>query len=259
MGYIYCITNKVNNKKYIGQTTGSYKNRFQQHMTKKYKEKKYKPIITKAVEKYGRENFCVDVLEKCENNLLDEKEIYWISKLNTFEDGYNQTQGGQGGKKISLKNKKKIEKTFLKTFDIPKTAQILGKEKSTIREHLKNMGYSTRDIQIYKNVEKLEKYIFIKEIYEKEKNIRKTAKIVGMERRSVSRILKKVGIKTKSFEELSKETKSVLKLDPKTKCVLKEYASLKEASKDVGIHYTSISHVCDDENKKAGGFFWKTS
>ena len=44
----------------------------------------------------GVDNFYIEILELCEYNKLDEKEIYWISFYNTYHYGYNMTPGGQG-------------------------------------------------------------------------------------------------------------------------------------------------------------------
>lgn len=37
----------------------------------------------------GIENFIFEIIEECPKELLNEKEIYWINKLNTLENGYN--------------------------------------------------------------------------------------------------------------------------------------------------------------------------
>ena len=52
-GYIYLITNKINNKKYIGQTTRTIKIRISDHFSNLYKNY----AITNAIKKYGKENF----------------------------------------------------------------------------------------------------------------------------------------------------------------------------------------------------------
>ena len=49
--------------------------------------------------KYGYENFIPSLIEECDDNLLDEREIYWIAFYNTTDKnlGYNMTIGGGGG------------------------------------------------------------------------------------------------------------------------------------------------------------------
>ena len=98
MGYIYCITNKLNNKKYIGKTLNTVEYRWKEHL-KDYKRRKYeKRALYDAMNKYGIENFIIEGLEKVEDESnLSEREIYWIQELQTYgRNGYNATKGGDG-------------------------------------------------------------------------------------------------------------------------------------------------------------------
>lgn len=94
MGYIYLITNKINQKKYVGQTSYSIEERFNQHIkvSLKYKER---PLY-RAFNKYGISNFIIEQIEECPNSDLIKREQYWINKLDTFHNGYNATLGGEG-------------------------------------------------------------------------------------------------------------------------------------------------------------------
>lgn len=111
MGFIYKITNKINNKIYIGQTTKTIEERFAAHIQKaKNHTNRY---LYDAMNYYGYENFIVEKIEECDNSLLDEKEIYWIAfyKSNQKEFGYNMTAGGGGGDTwTNNPNKKEISK-----------------------------------------------------------------------------------------------------------------------------------------------------
>lgn len=96
MGYIYKITNKLNNKCYIGKTERTIEERWQEHC-RPSRQKLNLPLY-KAFAKYGIENFTVEEIEQCDTSLLDEREIYWISYFNSYgENGYNCTGGGEGG------------------------------------------------------------------------------------------------------------------------------------------------------------------
>ena len=90
-GVIYVITNLLTGMKYVGQTTRSVKERFGEHMKSDY-------LIGRAIRYYGVENFTVEVIEECETlDQLNEREIFWIAKLNTkHPHGYNMTDGGEG-------------------------------------------------------------------------------------------------------------------------------------------------------------------
>lgn len=74
---IYCITNKINNKQYIGQSV-DIKKRFREHcFSARHPENKdYNMPIHLAMAKYGIENFQIEILELCNRDKLNEKEIY---------------------------------------------------------------------------------------------------------------------------------------------------------------------------------------
>ena len=92
MGFIYKITNKMNGKNYIGQTTRAIEQRWKEHL----REKNDYPIH-KAIKKYGESNFTVTMIEECTNEKLNEREIYWIKYYDSYNGhkGYNATRGGQ--------------------------------------------------------------------------------------------------------------------------------------------------------------------
>ena len=96
MPYIYKITNKVNGKLYVGQTSLSLEERFKQHLQDSKKENIQHRPLYKAMQKYGPENFTIELLEETDNP--NEREMYWIDKLDTYhsKNGYNASLGGEG-------------------------------------------------------------------------------------------------------------------------------------------------------------------
>jgi group I intron endonuclease len=101
---IYKIENKINHKKYIGYTTHTLEWRWKRHLNVAYNpnSKDYNEVFKRAIRKYGKENFELSIIEKCDTiEELKEKEVYWIAKYNTYIGnkqswGYNSTKGGDG-------------------------------------------------------------------------------------------------------------------------------------------------------------------
>lgn len=118
IGTIYKLTSP-SNKVYIGQTID----------VRRRKESFYNPNcyysghrLDNAIKKYGAESFNYEILiqiiedDKTKlRNKLDELEIFYIKKYDSYKNGYNMTEGGSGSKgcfqteesrrKISIKAK----------------------------------------------------------------------------------------------------------------------------------------------------------
>lgn len=80
---IYLIDNKINNKKYIGQSTNLYRRMLEhQRRTEQY--------IDKAIQKYGVDSFNFFVVEYLPVDELDQAEQKWIKHYNSISPaGYN--------------------------------------------------------------------------------------------------------------------------------------------------------------------------
>lgn len=94
---IYLVTNKINNKKYIGQSI-DVERRWKQHI-KDSKNKKLKSrYFYAAINKYGLENFSLEIIdENIPIDKINEREIFWINYYNCYApNGYNLTKGGEG-------------------------------------------------------------------------------------------------------------------------------------------------------------------
>lgn len=100
MGYIYKITNNINNKIYIGQTIKARPtDRFSQHryLARHSGQEKSISYLHQAMAKYGVDNFSFEIIENIENDKLNEREQYWIAQYNSLvPQGYNLTIGGEG-------------------------------------------------------------------------------------------------------------------------------------------------------------------
>ena len=120
---IYSITNIINNKQYVGfHATNNINDSYMGSGI----------AINKAYEKYDMKNFKKIILENCNELNWDEREKYWIKKLDTYRNGYNMTLGGEGslGLKMSEKSKNKIS-------EFHKGLKISEKSKNKISQSLK--------------------------------------------------------------------------------------------------------------------------
>ena len=92
MGYIYKITNTVNNKVYIGQTIRNPLLRKEEHFNNLSKGIHHNSHLQSSFNKYG-DVFEFEVIEECPDEKLNEREKYWISFYDTMNYGYNQRLG----------------------------------------------------------------------------------------------------------------------------------------------------------------------
>lgn len=109
-GYIYCITNLANDKKYIGATTNKVNKRFSQHLREAKSYIEYGcTSIKEAIQEYGEMYFIVETLLICNEKELGIYEDKYINLYNTLSpNGYNLKTGGNLGSKHCEETKKKI-------------------------------------------------------------------------------------------------------------------------------------------------------
>jgi hypothetical protein len=121
MGYIYLLVDTRNGKKYVGKHNGEKPEYWASGL-----------LVNKIAKKYGKNIFDRTILEdNVSNELLNEKEKFYIKEHNSFVEGYNLSLGGDGGGHwILTKSKEEIE--------------CIAKIKS---EKLKNRVFSPETIQ----------------------------------------------------------------------------------------------------------------
>jgi group I intron endonuclease len=148
MGYIYLITNTITGKQYIGQTTQLDVNkRWTQHKTGNYSKKG--GCLSKAIEKYGVDNFKFQIVCICFDEDCNKYEIEYIKKFNTISpNGYNLESGG--------KNHKCHPDTIKKLSDLfsgeknpmfgKKWTEELRKKRSTDTVGKKNPNYGKKSV-----------------------------------------------------------------------------------------------------------------
>ena len=91
------ITNKVNDKKYIGQSI-DIEHRERWHTNALQRDNHWNNHLQNAWNKYGEDNFKFSIVETCNTDELDDKEIYWIKYYNSMNSGYNESIGGRSTK-----------------------------------------------------------------------------------------------------------------------------------------------------------------
>lgn len=147
---IYSYTNKTNGKMYIGQSK-NLESRKNKHLSCAFNpnDPNFDAIIHQAFRKHGYENFEYNVLEECLVDELNDREIYWITYYDTFNNGYNLTPGGSYAVYQKLDNDKLNEITLLlKDSDIAQMqiAEDFGVHFQTI-SYINTGALHKRDIQ----------------------------------------------------------------------------------------------------------------
>ena len=150
-GFIYKITNKVNGKSYIGQTIQSVKERFYQHCATKCSQAILNMVIHKAITKYGKSNFTIEVIEEVESANLNDRERYWIRYYDSYNNGYNSTEGGQDGIKL-FKNldTESIIREYKSGKSLREIGRLFNVDKQTIKDLLVRNNISLRTTRTYK-------------------------------------------------------------------------------------------------------------
>lgn len=85
---IYEIHNITNDKRYIGQTQNLYQRQCS-HIGKLNRGQHPNKHLQRAWNKYSAENFEFNVLEYCDVEYLNEREVYWINFFKSDSCGYN--------------------------------------------------------------------------------------------------------------------------------------------------------------------------
>ena len=129
-GLIYSIICTVDKKRYIGLTTQTLAKRWKDHVS----ESRSNPSshLHRAIAKYGSHNFNVRVIEEdIKLDQLPEREQYWIAEFDTFNNGYNQTTGGETSKTLHDDVKEKISESML---GVSKSPEHTDNMRKTLKE-----------------------------------------------------------------------------------------------------------------------------
>ena len=141
-GRIYKIVNDINDKVYVGQTIQTLTQRFQKHCSKS-DDLGQTMAIKKAILKYGKEHFRIELVEECDVSLLNERERYWIDFYDAYEKGYNCTKGGQDNghsQKLAPEDERELIILYEAGVSSPVLAKMFNVDRSTVVNYMKRNG-----------------------------------------------------------------------------------------------------------------------
>ena len=183
---IYIIRNCINDKVYIGQTVQSVNDRFCQHKKPSTLKKKGNYKIYNAISKYGKENFYIETLEDGLTSAeADEREVYYIEKYDSFDNGYNSTRGADKKTISRIQDIEKFKEMYKEGKGLSFIASFFGVCDATVARTARSLGLS--------------KYNKVSREYLLKNKARKTniemAKELGVNEETISRAFAKYGIK----------------------------------------------------------------
>lgn len=227
---VYMHINKLNQKKYIGQTCQKPEKRWQNG--KGYFHNKY---FSRAIQKYGWDNFEHNILyTNLTKEEADEIEKSLIQKYNTINpNGYNAKEGGSNGKPS--------KETRLKMSESHK-GQIITKE-----ARIKISQANTGRVMSEETKQKISKSNTGKKL-SKETKIKMSKSAMGNKSHKGFH---------HSKETIDKISTKVAQYTIKKHKLIKIWNSMSEASKELNISVSNISSCCRGVQYSAGGFNWE--
>lgn len=239
IGFIYMIKNKINNKKYIGQTTRTLTKRIYEYKSAYNNNRYYNQYLLNAFNKYGWDNFEFSVIDTAQSiDELNNKEIKYILdyKSNNKEFGYNIESGGCNAiPDIDTLNKMSKSHLGVKQTDnwIKKRIAIAGSDEAKKYGRKKSIQ---EKLELSKKSPK----------YWLGKNRDETTK------EKISRTKKENGLSKKQKEVICKK---VYKINSHNNKIIEVFESTSHASKIIGVNQSTISRWCK-YNKIIDDYFW---
>jgi group I intron endonuclease len=90
--------------------------------------------LYRAIRKHGVENFSFEIIEECSEELLNERETYWINFYESWDSkkGYNKTHGGTRGVVFTAETRKKLSEARIEYLADPEHRRKIGKQSRKI-------------------------------------------------------------------------------------------------------------------------------
>lgn len=258
---IYKITNKINNKVYIGQTTRELTKRFQEHTFPSSGSK----AIRDAMAKYGHDNFKIEELAQAasldELNLLEERFVEELDSL--APNGYNLKSGGlknivfteevkekmrqaKLGTTISEETRCKMSESHKQRFALDPSLTIARSEQSKVM---------WEDPEYRNNISEKRKEFWSDPEHRAVASEKAKANTTDELKKQISEAVKIAlntpETKAKMVEFYKTQQREVIRSDGV------EFASIQDAAKVTGCHGSTIIKNIKGKYKSAGGFTWK--
>ena len=273
-GYVYKFTSP-SGKSYIG-ITNNLRRRIAEH---KRLSKTLKKAFYNAINKYGFDNFTFEILEeyniKDKDKLLsklNEMEMYYIDKYDTFKNGYNSTLGGDGTKGMSgelnpFYNKKHTEEAKKKMSEKHKGKVLSNEHKNKIakstKEALSNLPLDKKMKMM--PVPKNKKKVICLETQVIYNSTCECSDMLNISRSDIRKVCNGERIKAKNLTFRFIENGEIKEVNPTNKakkrilCINtnKEYESITEASKELNVKHQHISAILNGRQKTTKGYSFK--
>ena len=256
MGFIYKITNLLNNKVYIGKTELTFELRWRDH------------------KKYGEENFFTEIIEQCNNKIINEREKYWIEFYDSYNNGYNSTLGGEGALKWKPEQFYDLWRQGKTLVEIAEYFKI---DRHTVANGLRSLGVTELEIKTRSMGKPVLQYSLSGEYIKRYDSLSAAAREFNVN--NVSNIKSCCQGKIKSAynflwiyeEDKARINQKVLDFKKTGKGKIKKveqydlndnliavYNSCREAARSIGAPYhVGINSCCLNKQKTAYGFKWK--
>lgn len=247
---IYKITNLINGKCYIGQTTGTLEARWRKHCRSDSKC----TAIHNAIVKYGADNFSIEQIDSATTQSeLNEKEAFWITELNTMSpNGYNLQNGGLR-EQLSDESCARISQTL-------KDKYTRHEVKISWKRKVCQYDKSGKLIQVWSSIVEAAKTLGIED-----KHIPDAC---SGKRRSVGGFMWRYYEDThgesiefparrKNPDHWFKSHQREIDQFDKAGNLIKRWSSVSEASKALGVSTGQLCETCQGKHKIAKGYIWK--
>lgn len=253
IGYVYVIYNNQNDKVYVGETVTTLSKRFKAHITASGNpnSRMYDCKLYRAMRKYGTSNFFIKEIDKVigedrskVKKEIQDLEILYISKYDSFNNGYNSDTGGKGGKIVAdevREKQREIKKSDSKTAERMSYARSFQNSEKSIIMYNYNTG------------EHLKEYTSAK----------KASEELGIDASSITKCCKKKS----NYRRLESGQKVTFryteelyypeyKIEVYSECglVSEKFIEISEGAKKYNVDPSSVRRCCKGLNKYAGTY-----